>query len=285
MDRAGRLPIRLPSGWRGVARARAEDIGPWQTFLEKLVGEESRVPGCVVLKFAEDRRLLRAEHPLGDGRVACRFIVERGLVSKIGARSSAARRDFARWVDLARSGVATAAPLAFVERTSPRRESWLVTQFIDDAQDLARLVLTKLPRLSDGEGAPFKRRCSAATAAWLAAAANAGWRHRDFKASNILICGADGESPSALVVDLEGLRRRRFWNGPPGGREIVRLLASLIGRPRLNLRDAARLLLDLEKAGCPAPSKSVYEILDNASDYVRRALRRKGEKLDGFGGS
>lgn len=263
----------------------AEQLDAWRSFLETLSRDNGSLPGHAQLKYAEDRCVIRADHPCGSGRVAGRMIRSGGLAAWLGAAMpSPARRDFERMRSLLRSGVSTATPLAYIERSVGGRESWLVTAFLDDATDLARIVLTTLPRLASEPRTIFKRRLSRAVARWLAASVNMGWRHRDFKASNVLIRGTETESPTALVVDLEGLARRRSWHGVPGRCETVRLIASLLGRPTLQSRDVARFLRDFsDQPGVDVP-ESIRGFLADAENYLHRAQRRKTHKLDGFSG-
>lgn len=258
----------------------------WHTFLHALTVDHSSIPGHAVLKYAEDRFVIRAEHPLGQGQLACRCVGERGLwVHFYRVGLSPGRRDFDRLAELSRSGIATTTPLAYLERAAKQPESWLITEFLSDAADLARIVLVDLPRMSDPVRTDTKRKLSRAVARWLATSVNAGWRHRDFKASNVLIAEVDSASPQALVVDLEGLHRRRPWHGSAGHFEVLRLTASLLNTPGLTLRDAARLLRDLKDHPGVCVPESTRSLLTEAESYLRRARRRKTHKLDGFSGA
>ena len=278
------ISIRLSGGWQGVVRCRADEAMIWQVFLETLARDDASLPGHTVLKYAEDRGVIRVTHPLAPRRVACRRIHVRGFATFRGV-ATAARRDFSRMTALSESGVRTTTPLAYIERSTKGHESWLVTEFLDDAMDLARIVLVKLPRLASTDRTGLKRRLSRATAVWLFSLTRAGWRHRDFKASNVLVCHIETESPPVLVADLEGLRRRRWWHGEPGRREAVRLFSSLLGTPTLGSRDAARFLRDFERLAGGRGLGSTGKLLREAESYLRRARKRKTHKLDGFSGA
>jgi len=274
------IPLALPGGWRGAARVPSAEMPTWHTFLERLSGGDSSLAGQSVLKHSTDRRVIRWTSPAGEGEVVGRWTRSAGFnVALDVIRGSAGRRDFQRTVTLLGGGVGSANPLAFLER---RGESWLVTEFLADAADLDRVVLMMLPRLDARQQALAKRRISVAAADFFAALIRGGWRHRDLKASNLLIVNLE----RVVVVDWEGLRRRRLWNGSPGREAIVRLTASLLESPHLALRDLARFLRD-----CSARSliergnsrETLLQLLHEAQNYNRAAKGRKTHKLDGIG--
>lgn len=281
--------VELGEGWRGIVACGATGVGPWRGFLERLLRDETSLPGYAVLKFADGRRVIRASLPEGSLEIACRYVRAEGVRGWLQRfRGSAARRDFDRTSALVRDGVGTARPWAYVDRGSPRRESWLVTEFLPDALDLDRLVLTHLPQLTGSQRRRVKSGWSEAVVGLFVALERCGWLHRDLKASNVLIVDAFGgsTSPRAVVVDLEGLKRRRPCRSGAYLRPIVRLAASLLDCPNLSRSDLVRFLcLYLERTGrSPKLWRRIFpEVVRKAKEYTRRTERRKTHKLDGFG--
>ena len=114
-----------------------------------------------------------------------------------------------------------------------------------------------------------------------------GLFYRDMKASNIMLADwTDQGGPlRTVLVDLDGLRSRRFWEGRRHWRSLVRLAASLIDAHGVTHSDFGRFLKAyLQQTGEPASSwKRRYATLGRAvEDYVRRARRRKRHKFDGY---
>lgn len=185
---------------RDVALRWLDEAHGW---FDELQGGEPR-PGFALL-----------ESPLGVG-----------LAKEVAPGRSAFRRrrraarSFDDALALAAAGVATPRPLAAL----------LPQQRRDPAAFVAELA--ELPTLAEwaGAGACGDRAALArACANTLARLHRAGLRHRDLKAPNILV---DARAPGVVLIDLDGLRRRR-----PG---LSR--AGLRGRAR----DLARLLLSLQ---------------------------------------
>lgn len=255
-------------------------MSSWQAFLERLARGEASGPSAAVLKHSTNRRVIRLASPYGRGEVVARWTRSSGVSSALDViRGSAGRRDFRRILALFESGVGCARPLAYIDRGG---ESWLITEFLADAADLDRVVLMMLPTLEPERRAEVKRNLSAAIADFFASLVRGGWRHRDLKASNLLALNLE----RIVVVDWEGLRRRRLWNNAAVRTGILRLTASLVESPRLTLRDLARFLRDCRRRSLirgDDPRNVLVQILDEARVYNRAAKRRKTDKLDGFG--
>ena len=255
----------------------------WRAFLGAVVPGVTSLPGCTVLKHSADRRVIRVAHPMGAGDVVCRWTRSVGLRGALDAiRGSAARRDFDRILALRASGVGTAEPLARLEHRGAAHESWLVTEFLPDAGDLDRIVLMNLPRLDPSPRAGMKRRLAAAIAELFATLQQGGWRHRDLKASNLLLVNFE----QVVVVDLEGLRRLRPWDRSASAAGVIRLTASLLESPQLGLLDLARFLRECAGRSLVRGGSSrevLLQVLAKARAYNRAAKRRKTQKLDGTG--
>lgn len=284
-------PIRLSNGWRGQVCDSGEGVEPWRPFLEQLVRDSTRLPGFAALKHSADRQVIRAAvTALRDMPVVCRYVRVEGTAAWLDRLlGSAARRDLRRTYALAGGGIDAPGPFALIERRGAASESWLVTLFFDRAVDLDRLVLTVLPQLTSTEQRRAKNSAALAVAEFFARLERSGWRHRDLKASNILINDSDAQlaEPRVFIVDVEGLRRRRPWNGSAGEEAMIRLAASLLDAPSVTRTDFARCLRSyLRTLGRPqADWRSTYlELSQRAIAYVRAAQARKPHKLDGYSG-
>ncbi len=122
------------------------------------------------------------------------------------------------------AGVPTLEPLAGVSRHAigPLWRCDLVTRAIAGAHDLGELF-ADLRR-----GAPRRRaRVIEAVARAVRALHDAGFRHRDLNLKNILVAEAEGAAPRALVIDLDGTRRRSAGLGDGERRaQLMRLYRS-----------------------------------------------------------
>jgi tRNA A-37 threonylcarbamoyl transferase component Bud32 len=98
------------------------------------------------------------------------------------------------------AGVATARPLAVIvpSRWDLAAPSWIVTEWLDGARDLAQFS----PRTS-GEASA----AAAAVGKLLGRMHAAGWAHRDLKPQNLLVRFTTGnDEAQAFVIDLDGAR-------------------------------------------------------------------------------
>lgn len=96
----------------------------------------------------------------------------------------------------------------------------LVTEFVEDARDLAEILF------SDDEKPSGRRRAAAAAGVLVGDLAEAGVHHRDLNAKNVLLVG-EGEALRALVLDLDRCRLATAGTATPPGPMLERLLRSL----------------------------------------------------------
>jgi serine/threonine protein kinase len=148
------------------------------------------------------------------------------------------------------SGVPTPRPLAALERTSTGHVSAdiLLTDWID-APDLSRLFATV--------EADERPSLIAGAARSIALLHEAGCRHRDLKASNLL---ASPTGPEILLADLDGARSCR--DGPSHGQRI---------------RDLARFMTSLavlDRTGEPAGPSTETNIAERGETDRRLFLQR-----------
>jgi tRNA A-37 threonylcarbamoyl transferase component Bud32 len=152
--------------------------------------------------------------------------------------------------------VATARPLAVCEtrRWGLLRDSLLVTEFVEHAQDLDTLLVLRLREMPSDQQRRLKARIIRSLARLVRTMDDAGLAHRDLKASNILVQldPQERDRPRLLLVDLDGLSRRRLWRPNSRLRALARLNASLEHCRRLTRTDRVRFLRDyLNSIGPP----------------------------------
>ena len=298
--------LRLARGWSALVVTRVDGftlgaasarglpaVEDWRHVLETLTDNPAATPGYAVLKYSEGGEVFRGRIAWGGGSLD--VVGKRFTMRSFGRRLLAAgqpskgRVDFDRGLDLLHAGIATALPLAIVERGTPHREVWLITEFVPDAVDLAQVALVLLPRLESDRRRRVKNAITEAIVDLVDRMARHGFGHRDLKASNILLTHWDSRDAPVRpwLVDLEGLRPRRPWSAWRHRRPLVRLAASLLEHPAVTRTDYCRFLHGyLARAGVVREEwKPRYRVLaDEAARYVRRAQRRKTGKLDGYGG-
>jgi len=293
--------IHLPGGWRGKVTValhdgpsehRLPDASQWRAVLQSFVTDPFSLADGTTLKFVPGAEVLRGTFAHGGGTltVIAKHHTAEGLGGHLSIllRGSRARRNFERAAKLACSGVATALPLAMIERARPARESWLVTAYVPDLVDLDRMALAVLPHVHGSDGARIKRRIGQAVVTLLLRLAQGGWHHRDLKASNILLRHHDrnDEPMQAWIVDLDGLSRAASSDVGRDRQRLVRLTASLMDYASITRTDMARFLRSYLAAaeGQREWRLEFRQLAQNAKRYAEHSKRRKGHKLDGYAG-
>ena len=276
-----------------AAARRLPALDDWQALLERFTSDPQRVPGYEVLKYSEKGEVFRGRLTWSGGalEVVCKRFNARGWGRRLLAawRPSKVRVNFDRGVALLGAGIATAAPLAVLERRAPRREAWLITEFVPDAVDLDQVALVLIPRLEAERRRRVKKTIITAIVDLLERMERHELGHRDLKASNILLSNWDGQKePLRLwLVDLEGLRPGRASSARRRRQPLVRLAVSLLGYDALTRPDCCRFVQSyLARAGTNHREWKPFfrELADAAADYARRSHRRKTNKLDAFVG-
>jgi len=307
-------PIEVMNGVRGEALTECAAPRPgipatlpsadvWRPWLERLVADHSALPEYAALKYSKSGEVFRARISGGNDEpfdVVCRISRSDGRIHSLLRRPSRAQRNLRRAGRLLNAGIDTAVPLAWIERHSPCRSSWLVTEFVADVVDLDQIVLTLLSHLDRRVLCKVKAGLSEALVELFARLDEARLYHRDLKASNILFTCWDGRegAPRVMLVDLDGLHHRRGpsllgrlvrrWSAGRRWQPLVRIAASLRDYPSLGRTDFARFLRRyLARVGMPtAEWKARFRRLDReANTYAQRSQHRKSHKLDGFTGA
>ncbi len=203
--------------WRAAPVVPPELCSAWAAECGCWFGPERRP----LPRAPHKENLALVETPLGPV-VAKREVPQgwkRSLVT-VRARPLRSRRVFALAAELRERGLATPEPLAvFWSRNPAASEAVLVTRYVEGVGPWEFLRAS---------GAPS--RLIAALAAGLARLHGAGFRHRDLKASNLLLCErpatpTSGQEAGLEVVwtDLEGLRARGETSRNARIRDLARL--------------------------------------------------------------
>ena len=258
--------LRLPGGWRGRAvlsskqvqagsRAAAMEFtsAQWHQALEHL-DELISDPANEVVKDSASGRVLRRRLRVGDQDLdvfikcprrkhAWKFLLD-------CLRPSRPKRAFILGHQLLNRRIATALPLAFLERrvgpvpmgcvliteavNSPMLKTFLNTWLARPPQGDAHLSVPQQRQLAQQVLCEMGR--------MLQRLHDKGYSHRDLKAENLLVRW-EGKNPELVLLDLDGLKRawhitqRRRYQG------LMRLNVSLLECPVVNHEGRLRMLL------------------------------------------
>jgi len=263
--------IKLPGGW--VARVYLKSRYPvdfstasshsftpeqWQKVLaepESLLRE-----GTILKKGGHNTVLVK---PINIGKVPLDVVIKhsrlhRGVRGWLQAlRESRAKRQWQRANALISRQIPSAWPLAMLERYEGPflKESIFLCERICAAEDLHHFLEGN--PLSDNP--MIRRELADKLGRILGHLRHCGFRHRDCKATNILIQSEPGlaimgkKFPSfgkskansinvnPLLVDLDGLRLRRFYGKYCKHETLVRLAVSVSTNPKVKLYDIVRV--------------------------------------------
>jgi hypothetical protein len=122
-------------------------------------------------------------------------------------RPSKARMEYDRAVAIASRGVATVEPLAVGERQALLGigDSYLVTRGLEETQTLNSFLVATLVPMAPLRQTRLRQRLARALGILVAQLHNAGIRHNDFHAANILVRLDDGDEPVLSLIDLNAV--------------------------------------------------------------------------------
>ena len=301
-----KTPVALDGVWSGfVLASGVAEISPherrdrlptaedWRSFLNQLVTDAAELPGYAPLKFSPSVEVIRGLISCAAGEpvaVVCKRArhtsARRRVLRALGA--SRERRNFERALRLLRGGINTAQPLALIERRAPPA-TWLVTRYIPNLVDLDQVALARLARVESLSLRSVKNAIIASVAELCTQIEREGLIHRDLKASNILLEHWDGRDGPVrtILVDLDGLRPPRLWESRHNQRALLRLAASLAEHSWVTPTDRCRFLRAYlrQTSARPREWKGRFRAMQGpVMEYLRRARRRKSQKLDGYAG-
>ena len=140
-----------------------------------------------------------------------------------------------------------AQPLAVVERFRLRlfrTESILLTDFVEGAVDLEVFLRSQLALLAGAERHRVTAQLIETMVALHRLFHDRGFRHRDFKAQNILISWEPpfDQRPQLTLIDMDGIRFVGTVSQRERERALIRLAASVVGNPGWTRTDHLRFL-------------------------------------------
>jgi len=248
--------LRLPGGWRGMAvtackhpaeESRASrlvfDRAWWQRTLGRPLDFFNAASACKDSHSAEVRRTL-LKHPDESLPVILKRPRARNgwrrLVQLLPPSRS--RRGWQLGHALLHRDLPTARPLAFLERRwGPFiLDSLLITEAIPGAVDLESYLRAQQASLPGPDWLRVKRQLCLMLARLLRGLQQRGFRHRDCKASNVLVMPYP--QPKLIWIDMDGLRHGGRESTTTDLRPLVRMEVSLRDLPGLTRADRVRFL-------------------------------------------
>jgi len=176
-------------------------------------------------------------------------------------------------------GIATARPLAVVERKGWRTVGYLATEWIEGGENL-HVYLWRVVRNSDAA----RRRLANDLATELGRLIGRMHRwqisHRDLKACNLMVVETD-DGPQTLLIDVDGVRIRRRLSAQRRARDLARLAISVQRHPWLSPQVGVRFLRAYAEQ-LPPGDLNRKRLLRDVEQYVeahRRRFQRRGEPV------
>ncbi len=304
--------LKLPGSWRGMAvlkskhrldESRASEMTFERRWWSAQLADPNRLangtsePACKISHSARVARALLA-HPDGNLPV----IVKQPLARNAWRRfvslfpPSRAQRAWTRGHALLHRDIATARPLAFVERRIGPfvLESVAVSEALPGAMDLEQRLRSAGERGDARRWRRFKDELTARLADALRRLHERGFVHRDCKASNLLV--VERGALRLVWIDMDGIRAPSRWGGWAGRREIcdspaalraiARLHVSLADVPGITRTDRVRFLRSvLARYGARSDAwRIAWDALAPLIDRkTRRAAARREWKQKHYG--
>jgi len=196
---------------------------------------------ATIVKQGPHRVVYRVE--LSDGQVV---YIKHNLVPDFRSvlrhlvRPSKARLEFDRAIAVAARGVPTIVPLALGERQAflGTGDSFLVTRGLDDTQTLNSFLAATLVPLPPARQARVRQRLAAALGRFVAHLHDAGIRHNDLHAANILVRLTADDHPRLYLIDLSAVRLGPCLDRPASRDNLVLLTRWFV--PRSSRADRLR---------------------------------------------
>ena len=295
-------PVRLAGGWRGhVVQASKRRMAGSRAGQAELSAEGwtraladpdslTKGDGVTIVKNSPSSLVVRRTLTV-DGHAIDVYIKRRRRKRAWKALADCFRRSrplraFALGHALLTRRIATALPLAALERrTGPLlRDSLLVTEAVDapSLREFMRRWLSFSPR-GDAQLSAAQQHHLAQQVLWQLGRVVQGlhdhrFAHRDLKATNLLVRWSPGTDPQIVLIDLDGLTRRRVLTSNRRFQGLMRLNVSLLQCPEVNHAGRLRMLLGyLRRPGCGRITfKPYWRVLEKWSDRkLARQIRSR----------
>ncbi|MCI0680946.1 MAG: lipopolysaccharide kinase InaA family protein [Gemmataceae bacterium] len=178
----------------------AQQLGPDGVRLQEWL----RTGQATVVKQGPHRVVYRVALPQVTFYVKHNLTPDRVTWFRQLIRPSKARREYDSALEVAARGVATAWPLAWAQEHGllSNGESLLITRSLDNTQPLHLFVYEALPGLSAARQARIRQRLAETLGRFVAQLHDAGIRHNDLHAGNLLLRLNDGDAPELFLIDL-----------------------------------------------------------------------------------
>jgi tRNA A-37 threonylcarbamoyl transferase component Bud32 len=303
---AGRYfsPIRLGGGWRGhvvltskrrMGGSRAAEmefnLDDWRLALRD-PGALFSATGAEVIKDSPSSLIVRRTLSVGPHRVE--VFVKRARRKKPWKaladcfRPSRPIRAFELGHAMLTRRIATALPLAALERRRGPflQDSILITEAVN-APRLNRFMEAHLtvPLKGPAPMTASQQRRLGQEVLWqlgrlLQRLHDYSFAHRDLKATNILVRWQPGLAPEVVLVDLDGLHRKRSLTARRRFQGLMRLNVSLLDCPVVNRAGRLRMLLGYLRrpGGGRINFKPYWHMLEDWSERTRRRQIRSRRK-------
>jgi len=205
-------------------------------------------------------------------------------------RASAARREWDKVTEIARRGIPTVKPVAWVEQLGGGivGDNYFITESIPDCCSLEHYVLKQLPRLPVPTREAMWRQVLDGLARFVAAVHQAGILHNDFHAGNVLLRLGPGHAENGLpdgpvelyLIDVPGVR---FSSPPkwPASRESLIMLNSAWWHkmtPGQRLQFWQTYLAERPELDAPDRQTAIDQLDDGSRKYAQRCLRHRDKR-------
>ena len=182
----------------------ARELGPDGMRLDDWL----RTGQATIVKQGPHRLVYRVELARGAFFVKHNLTPDRVTWLRQSMRRSKARREFDSAVEVAARGIPTAAPLGWGQERGlfSNGESMLVTRSLEDAQPLHLFVHQVLPYLPVERRPRIRQRLAEALGRFMAQMHDAGIRHNDLHAGNLLVRLDADDAPQIFLIDLNDVQ-------------------------------------------------------------------------------
>ncbi len=138
-------------------------------------------------------------------------------------RPSKGRREYATASEVSVRGIPTAPPLGWAQEAGifSRGQSFLITHSLDGAEPLHLFVRSRLPMFAPARQARLRQRLARALGQLLAQMHDAGVRHNDLHAGNVLVRLDAEERPELFLIDLNDVHLGSCLNRRQGFANLV----------------------------------------------------------------
>ena len=238
-----------------------------------------RMGPAETVKAGNSALVVRASLPIGERLVSVAYkrVRRKTWLKRLtqAAGSNRTLRTFLAGHHLLEAGIATARPLAVIvpSRFDLTAPTWVATEWLDGAEDLARLA-ARWRRLGSRDRQTAAKVVAVAIGELLGMMHRRGITHRDLKPQNLMVrLELEGRLATAFLVDLDGVGVVGRVSDPVRWRNLSRLAIGEGGWQDFGPATRRRFLIAyLRATGCSVSWKAAWRELSAAS-AARNARR------------